>query len=161
MRLGILILALTALIGCSSSVRTGRDNTGTRSSSSAALTSARKAVLNESGKWLGTPYRYGGSSRSGTDCSGFVSTIYAGVGVSLPRRAREMYEVGTPVSLKTIIPGDLVFFANTAGKGITHVGIYTGQSKFIHASTSSGVVYSSLEQDYYSRHYVGARKVLR
>ena len=95
------------------------------------------------------------------DCSGFVTQIYADAGVRLPRRARDMYGIGTPVQRGELKPGDLVFFKNTAGHGITHVGIYHGEERFIHASTSRGVVYSSLTEAYYDSHYAGARKVLR
>lgn len=156
----ILFLAVT-IIGCSSSIRsTSGSKKHSGSYSAQSLNSKRSFVLKESKKWLGTPYKYGGNGKSGVDCSGFVSLVYAKAGVSLPRRARDMFSVGTPTPIRSIQPGDLVFFKNTAGKGITHVGIYTGQSKFIHASSSSGVVTSSLNQNYYSKHYAGARKIL-
>jgi probable lipoprotein NlpC len=155
-----IIITIGILAGCSSSVRTSR--TSTRGSIRyESLSSGRSTVLRESRGWMGTPYKYGGSAKSGTDCSGFVSRVYAKVGVSLPRRARDMYKVGASVSLNQINPGDLVFFKNTAGKGITHVGIYTGQASFIHASSSSGVISSSLSTGYYKKHFAGARKILR
>jgi len=87
--------------------------------------------------------------------------MYEQVGVKLPRSAGEMYEVGMPVTMQQIVPGDLVFFRGTAGSGITHVGIYSGEMQFIHSSTSKGVISSTLEQEYYKRHYAGARKILR
>lgn len=71
-----------------------------------------------------------------------------------------MYSVGRPVNRKSLREGDLVFFANTAGKGITHVGIYLSGAQFIHSSTTRGVIVSSLGDSYYARHYAGARRVL-
>jgi len=156
-----LFLAICAIAGCSSSGSMTEGRVPSGGVTYKHLSSERKIVLNESRKWLGTPYKYGGKSRAGTDCSGFVYSVYSTAGVSLPRRARDMYSVGVPVNPKKILPGDLVFFKNTAGSGITHVGIYTGRAQFIHASATSGVVTSSLNHTYYNKHFAGARKILK
>jgi cell wall-associated NlpC family hydrolase len=158
----LLILALIlTLLGCSSSRKTVSKSSGDKNAALGNVSSQRRAVVIESMKWMGTPYRYGGNSRNGIDCSGFVSRMYSRIGFELPRTAREMYSCGAAVSLRAVRPGDLVFFSNTAGRGITHVGIYVGNYEFIHASTARGVITSTLEDEYYHRHYAGARKILR
>lgn len=104
--------------------------------------------------WLGTPYRYGGSSKSGTDCSGFVGEVFKKVyGKQLERSSddqarKDVRKVGKH-KLKT---GDLVFFRTARkSKKIDHVGIFLKDGQFIHASTSKGVIVSSLDEDYYKR----------
>jgi hypothetical protein len=108
--------------------------------------------------WYGTPYKYGGSAKTGIDCSAFtcvmMDTVY---GISLPRTSREQYSTGKKVSKSALMHGDLVFF-NTTG-GISHVGVYLGNNKFIHASTSSGVMISDLDDVYFKRRYVGATRM--
>lgn len=107
----------------------------------------------------GARYRYGGTSRSGFDCSGFTRYIYAKYGVALPHSSRAQYSHGKPVSRNELEKGDLVFFRTTR-QGISHVGIYIGDGKFVHASNRSrGVVVDSLGSAYYSTRYVGARRV--
>lgn len=109
----------------------------------------------------GRRYRMGGTSRSGFDCSGFVRYILSSTeGVDLPRTAREQYYNGKPVSREDLRPGDLVFFKNTYKHGISHVGIYTGNGRFVHAANShKGVREDSLDTSYYANHYAGARRV--
>ena len=114
-------------------------------------------------QYLGTPYHYGGSSPGGFDCSGFVSYCYRQFGYDLPRTAAGMAGVGVVVNKEDLVCGDLVLFQGTAGSyGITHVGIYVGSGQFIHSSSTSGrgVVYSSINDSYYSAHYYGARRVI-
>ncbi len=110
----------------------------------------------------GTPYQYGESSRSGTDCSGFTWQIYKTQGVHLPRTSREQSEVGQPVKKGDLKPGDLLFFGSRRGRGVHHVAIYAGNGKFIHASSGGGKVqFNSLSDDYYHNHYKGARRVVK
>lgn len=102
-------------------------------------------------EWSGTPYRYGGSSKTGTDCSGFASQLYREVyEISLPRSSGEMAKLSIRVEEKDLRSGDLVFF-KINGKTISHVGVYLGDKKFIHASTKRGVIISHLDEEYYRR----------
>ena len=110
----------------------------------------------------GTRYVMGGTSRSGFDCSGFVRYILSATGgVELPRTATEQYYHGTHVAADQLQPGDLVFFKGTYKSGISHVGIYAGEGKFIHAANAhKGVRMDNLGDSYYQAHYAGARRVL-
>lgn len=119
-------------------------------------------VVEFASRYLGTPYRYGGNAPGGFDCSGFAQYVFNQFGYGLPRTAADQYKYGTYVERSELIPGDLVFFA-CYSKGIDHVGIYTGDGKFIHSSSprSGGVIYSSLSENYYARSYVGAKRIIR
>ena len=107
--------------------------------------------------FLGVPYVFGGTSASGFDCSGFVQHVFAMLGIGLPRTADAQYDVGRP-AVGGPKPGDLVFF-DTYG-GVSHVGIYLGHGKFVHASSSRGVMVSHLSESYWAARYVGAKRLL-
>lgn len=112
------------------------------------------------GSWLGTPYRYGGTTREGIDCSAFTQTIMQSVaGITIPRTSKEQFKVGKWVNLAELQPGDLVFF-NTSGRGVSHVGIMIEGHQFAHASVSRGVTISSLNQSYYRSRLMGARRII-
>lgn len=110
--------------------------------------------------YRGTPYRYGSSGGGSFDCSGFTRFVYARKGVSLPHSAKEQFHQGRSVSRGDLKPGDLVFF-HTVTSGISHVGIYAGNGKFVHASSrrSGGVRVDRLDSGYYSGAFRGARRV--
>ncbi|AFQ44580.1 C40 family peptidase [Desulfosporosinus meridiei] len=105
----------------------------------------------------GVPYVFGGTSKKGFDCSGYTQYVFKGSGISLPRTSSAQFNVGTPVKKDELQSGDLVFFS-TYAKGPSHVGVYIGGGKFVHAS-NSGVRTTSLNDSYYSGRYVGARRV--
>ena len=112
-------------------------------------------------QYVGSPYVYGGSSPSGFDCSGFTTYVMKHFGYSVNRTASGQMDNGTAVDRSQLQPGDLVFFnSGNSSKRATHVGIYTGNGQFVHASTSTtGVIVSDLNSSYYSRTYVGARRL--
>lgn len=133
----------------------------TSCASTSSLTSSGDAqidrVLEEAHDLQGTPYCYSGATPDCFDCSGFVNHCYSLVGVQLPRTSRELYQTGNRV-IDGLQHGDLVFF-NTSGRGVSHVGIYIGSNRFIHSSTSKGVMVSSLADTYWQPRYLGARRV--
>ncbi len=111
--------------------------------------------------FLGTRYRFGGSSRSGIDCSSFVQHVFKELEVSLPRTAREQFEVGSAVAPGDLQKGDLIFFATYASYP-SHVGIYLGNNKMIHASSRDRkVVISSLNTSYYRSRFLGAKRIAK
>jgi lipoprotein Spr len=108
--------------------------------------------------WWGTPYKIGGMTQRGVDCSAFVQTVMAGsYELALPRTAKEQKQVAATVERSDLREGDLVFF-NTRG-GVSHVGIYLHNNKFVHASTSGGVTISDLSEAYWAKRYLGAGRV--
>ncbi|MBC8142534.1 MAG: C40 family peptidase [Armatimonadetes bacterium] len=108
--------------------------------------------------YRGVPYRMGATGRGAFDCSSFTRYILRMSGENLPRTAAEQYRKGTPVDKSAMRAGDLVFFKNTYKRGVSHVGIYMGAGKFIHASSSGGVKTSNLGDSYYVNHWAGARR---
>jgi cell wall-associated NlpC family hydrolase len=110
-------------------------------------------------RYVGVPYVWGGTSFDGVDCSGFVQAVFEHNGISLPRTADSQFEVGRHVTMSDLEPGDLVFF-ETYAAGASHVGIYLGGGRFIHAS-SEGVRIDALAEDYYALRYIGARRLIR
>ncbi len=122
----------------------------------------RDKVLFEVIKYLDTPYSYGGNSRNGLDCSAFTGGVYRNsLQMNLPRSSADQFSVGERVSSKEDLKfGDLVFFKTRRRASVSHVGLYLGENLFAHASTSLGVTISSLEETYYKKRYVGARRIV-
>lgn len=114
--------------------------------------------------YTGTPYRYGGTSKRGMDCSGLLCVSYQSAGLALPRTSSEQSKFGKPIKIDELKPGDLVFFSKKKGRRkITHVGMVTTIKKtndirFIHSSTKLGVVENNLMSDYYHGIFVKARR---
>jgi hypothetical protein len=118
-----------------------------------------KALLESVDEWYGVRYRKGGTTKGGIDCSGFSYAVYlAAYGIALPRVSREQYRISRKISTTELQEGDLVFF-NTTGGGVSHVGVYLGNSKFIHASVSKGVMVNSLFENYYVKRFIGAGRI--
>lgn len=106
-------------------------------------------------EWYGTRYRFGGTSKSGVDCSSFTQKLYAATfGLEIPRTAVTQYSSCKRISREELREGDLLFF-HTTRKGISHVGVYLGNDRFVHASSSRGVVISNLTESYYVNAYRG------
>lgn len=131
----------------------------TTSQVKAASYSSSSKLVSEAKKHLGTPYKWGGTTPSGFDCSGFIQYAFKkGANVSIPRTVADIYKTGTKVSsLKT---GDVVFF-ETYKKGASHAGIYIGGNQFINASSSKGVSIASMDNSYWSKRYLGAKRILK
>ena len=118
----------------------------------------------EISSWIGVPYKYGGITRKGVDCSGLVLNVYREVyGIVLGHSSEQiMQQDCQELSKQQLREGDLVFFATTKNKKkINHVGIYLKDNLFVHSTTSRGVILSSLEEDYYRKTWVGAGRVER
>lgn len=144
----MLIAAL--LTGCSSVPR--HENT-----SSDYNHPQRQQLLARYSQWAGTPYRLGGLSRSGVDCSGFIQQIYVELGGPiLPRTTAQQTRIGVEVARHQLQPADLVFFKT--GWKLRHAGIYIGNGEFIHASSSSGVMISRLDNPYWDDAWWMARR---
>lgn len=164
----LLVLIATAFGGCLPASRTLHKGERSKSDAEALHTAAystkglsteRRQVLMSAETWLGSPYVYGGTSKSGTDCSGFVRGVFRDIHVPLPRTSSEQAGIGSSISRQHLLAGDLLFF-NTTGAGVSHVGISIGQDKFVHASTSRGVIVSSLYEEYYNERFLFAKRVL-
>jgi len=125
-----------------------------------ALTNLSNTVLFDAvGEWLGTPYRYGGKSKRGTCCSGFVAALYDELyDLNLYGSSRDQWTRVKPVKKGQLKEGDLVFF-NIRSRSISHVGVYLGSNKFAHASVSRGVIISYLSDSYWARYYFGGGRL--
>nr|WP_092875199.1 NlpC/P60 family protein [Izhakiella capsodis] len=154
MRLSLMLLILI-LSGCGSRYHAPPQNNH--------LTDSIRVIsqLNEQlTQWHGTPYRYGGMSRGGVDCSGFVYlTMRDRFALKLPRTTEAQIAIGTRIPEGDLLPGDLVFFKTGAGESGLHVGIYDTNNQFIHASTSQGVIRSSLKNVYWKKKFWQARRL--
>jgi probable lipoprotein NlpC len=124
-----------------------------------------QTILKTARSYTGTPYQWGGTTRKGMDCSALLLNSYKSIGLQLPRTSQNQSNIGKGVSIKDLAPGDLVFFATgKRRRKVTHAGIITevkgDKVKFIHASTSLGVVETNLNSEYYMKRFVKARRLL-
>jgi cell wall-associated NlpC family hydrolase len=141
----VFLLFLAGLAGCASTPP-----------ESSAPPAVHRPVLDIAVSQLGVPYRYGGSTPRGFDCSGLVYYAYRRLGIRVPRSTMAQYRHARPVALNNLQPGDLVFFRR-AYHSVTHVGIYAGNARFIHAPSKGRVVsYDSLNDPYWKKRLAGA-----
>lgn len=178
----VLVIIAVFSVGCSSSVRfssskekkeTGKtyENESIQTDKPAVsktesytenyqeISDLRRKILQEAERWLGTPYCWGGNTYQCTDCSGFVINVFKAVGIELPRTSQEQFVFSDKLDDANKLPGDLVFFKS--GNRINHVGIFIGSYSFIHASTSQGVIKTSLFDNYYNSRFVGYGRVIK
>lgn len=141
----LLVLTCLLLAGCASSL-VGKGPSGGEEYA------VRIALYDQFSAWQGVPYRLGGTSRNGVDCSGLVHLTFRDLfGIQLPRTTAELAQVGETVKPQALRSGDLVFFRH--GRGSNHVGIYLENNRFMHASTRKGVMISSLDDAYWKKRY--------
>ncbi len=163
MLIGLLLVAGSVILGCSNTtkVTTAERNENELRTEYAKLLEVPEEQLGSTAlyafvdRWRGTPYRYGGQTREeGVDCSGFVNALYREVyGINLSRETGDIFREARRVrKRKKLEEGDLVFF-DIKGKKRSHVGVYLQNGRFIHASTSKGVLISRLSNPYYTRYY--------
>ena len=122
----------------------------------------REEIVRTASRFRGTPYKWGGiSPESGFDCSGLTKVVYQLNGLDLPRTSRQQWSTGKPIRRKELAQGDLVFFATSGGRRVSHVGIYTGEGKFLHApGKGKPIREASLDSKYFRKRYLGARTYL-
>lgn len=151
----LLLITLCSLLieGCASS----KSSSYQQLQNSRAVTSA----LHDQGQiWRGTPYQLGGNSRNGIDCSAFVQRTFSEkFAIHVPRTTEAQTAIGYKIKKSQLKPGDLVFFKTNWGGNNLHVGIYSGNQQFVHASTSQGVITSSLDNPYWQQHFYQARRL--
>ena len=118
------------------------------------------SVIATAKKYIGTPYKFGGTTPKAFDCSGYLQYVFKEHGMAVPRTADEQFKLGKSARTSELEAGDLVFF-ETYEAGASHCGIYLGDGKFIHASTSKGVRIDELAGDYWKTHFYGAKHIVR
>ena len=125
----------------------------------------REGVVHYAKAYLGTPYAFGGNTKKGIDCSGLIYNAYAQQGILVPRTVEALRKKGKRIAIGSAKKGDIVFFRTSRKRKLTHAGIVVnnrrGIPQFIHASTSKGVVISSLETGYWKKAYAQTRRLLK
>ncbi len=167
-RLLVAAVVASVIAGCSTTKKTHRVHAVSVIESVGKATldtfpQPKQRLLKEANNWIGVKYRYGGTSRDGVDCSGLTMQVYNNaLNIKLPRNSDEQRQWCQPLGREQLGEGDLVFFSPKGEKGgVNHVGIYLGNNKFVHASTSSGVIVSSLDEPYFDKRYHSSGRVAR
>lgn len=150
---------LLVLTGCGAASATLTPSSYDHDTDESAYSGTRALLRAAERDWRGTPYRYGGTTRDGIDCSAFVQLVYGDVfGINLPRATAEQVHTGEMINRRDLRPGDLVFFKTRPRT--RHVGIYLGEGEFAHASTSQGVMISHLDEAYWRARFWTSRRLL-
>lgn len=151
-RILVMVILSIAIVGCSSSKKVTKEQYDDI---------PKNAIEKEARTWLGTKYKYGGNTRNGIDCSGLVVEVFRSVmGIKLPRTSAEQQKYCKNINKSELHPGDLLFFATgKKKKSVTHVGIYIGDGRMIHASSSRGVIVSVINEAYYRRRYLSSGRI--
>ena len=139
-------------------------STSSTTNSSKKTSRLNEQIIDDATDKIGSPYRYGGTTKSGFDCSGLVFTAFQKNDISLPRTSYEMSKKGTIIKKNDCRKGDLIFFKTNGKSRINHVGIITevddDEIKFVHSSTQRGVIISSTKEDYYRKSFAQINRVL-
>lgn len=163
----VIAAMLTAISSCGPSRVTTATYTGKNISQSefkipTGLTEDTRAILSEAKKWLGVPYRYGGNDKSGVDCSGLIVGVFDNaLNMKLPRNSAKQNEFCIDIDRKGLQPGDLVFFDTTRNHNghVSHVGLYIGDGRMIHSSSSKGVIVSAIDDNYYAERFIAGGRI--
>ncbi len=160
--LSTLLLMLLVLVGCGSSNRVADHSS---KSTNYSKNKTADPIVDHAISFEGTPYRFGGTTKKGMDCSGLIYVSYLQSDIELPRVSSDMAKRGKSIDLAEVRKGDLIFFSTSKkGRGINHVGLVVerkgGQIRFIHSTTSRGVIVSSMDENYWRKAFVQARKVI-
>lgn len=155
----LLCMLIVSISSCSSTRRP------TKKTKHSSLDNRETKLINRAKDFIGTPYKWGGNSNTGIDCSGLIYQSFKAIGQEVPRTTQELIRLGRKLNPNRLKPGDLVFFKTIKSKAkATHVGIITNHSKnktlFIHSGTSTGVTISKLQDRYWKKRFVFARRLL-
>ncbi|MCP3898502.1 MAG: hypothetical protein GY707_02065 [Desulfobacteraceae bacterium] len=154
----VLLFILPNLGGCSSKDSADTKPHEKKTSQTISNDKIKKIILKEFRKWEGTPHKMGGYSKKGIDCSGFANYMYKKLfNIEVPRSTKLFLKQGVKIKKSKLKPGDLVIFSPPTYP--RHVGIYVGNDKFIHASTSKGVMMSDLKNPYWLKYYLMSRRI--
>jgi len=176
-KIALILLVIFTLSSCGSSnnkrvvtkkprtTKTVRESIKNNKSSTKDIPATAQSVINNAKKYKGTRYKYGGSSKSGMDCSGLIYTAFKENNIVIPRISSAMAKTGDWIDLKKVRLGDLLFFATKKNnRSVNHVGLVTAVNgkavEFIHATTSRGVITSKLKEKYWYFAFVQARRIL-
>jgi len=162
----LLVLILIGLASCTSAVRFSSDNNESKSQKKIAnkdivtpSSDLRYKIIHEAKQWIGTTYKYGGESKNGADCSGFVMSVYQSSGIELPRTSQQQFNYVEIINNYEREVGDLIFFQKN--NKIFHVGIYLGDNNIIHASSSKGVIIQSIDDNFFDDKYAGSGRIIK
>ena len=156
----VLICAIGALAGCSTLDHTGRATVLTTPASAAVAPGKGEEIALRAMALVGKPYRYGGADLDGFDCSGLVYFIHQAMGIAAPRTAAQQQQAAMSVPRAQLLPGDLVFFKTTSRNQVSHVGIYVGDNRFVHApQTGKLIELRTLDDAYYGSRLIGTGRL--